>query len=231
MLFSVRALASADSFDWRNVNGLNWNTSVKGQFGGTCWDFPSSARSSRGTCLPATTLPFCPICRNSNSAGKPIPIWAARAAAVVCTSYNCTHGVVSETECPVEANSAYWDAPGPGDPWPLASGWQNRLEKHCRFDAVRYVHYGRDQGRYLKQQGPLLTGILPITICTIGRRPGNELSRSPMPGVDHAVVITGYQRRCKRAQPEDTGSSRIAGAPAAATTATSTFLTATSKSQ
>ncbi|MFZ1936341.1 MAG: PEP-CTERM sorting domain-containing protein [Thermoguttaceae bacterium] len=30
---------SAESFDWRNVNGYNWNTPIKSQFGGTCWDF------------------------------------------------------------------------------------------------------------------------------------------------------------------------------------------------
>ena len=30
----------ADSFDWRNVNGVNWVTPVRDQGGwGTCWDF------------------------------------------------------------------------------------------------------------------------------------------------------------------------------------------------
>jgi hypothetical protein len=31
--------AAAEDFDWRNINGQNWITSVKDQFGGTCWDF------------------------------------------------------------------------------------------------------------------------------------------------------------------------------------------------
>ena len=30
---------AADSFNWQNVNGQNWNSPVKSQFGGTCWDF------------------------------------------------------------------------------------------------------------------------------------------------------------------------------------------------
>ena len=31
--------AAADSFDWRSAGGHNWNTTIKSQFGGTCWDF------------------------------------------------------------------------------------------------------------------------------------------------------------------------------------------------
>ena len=33
--------ALADSYDYRNVNGVNWNSTIKSQFGGTCWDFSS----------------------------------------------------------------------------------------------------------------------------------------------------------------------------------------------
>ena len=33
------APVAAEDFDWRGVNGQNWLTSVKDQFGGTCWDF------------------------------------------------------------------------------------------------------------------------------------------------------------------------------------------------
>jgi len=38
-VFLLTPNVSADSFDWGSVNGYNWNTPVKSQFGGTCWDF------------------------------------------------------------------------------------------------------------------------------------------------------------------------------------------------
>ena len=31
--------ALADSFNWQSVNGSNWNSTVKSQVSGTCWDF------------------------------------------------------------------------------------------------------------------------------------------------------------------------------------------------
>jgi hypothetical protein len=42
-LKSVRTNEYVDEFDWRNRHGQNWNTSVKTQFGGTCWAFGAVA--------------------------------------------------------------------------------------------------------------------------------------------------------------------------------------------
>ena len=38
VFFSSRSVL-ADSFNWQNVNGVNWNSPVKSQWGGTCWDY------------------------------------------------------------------------------------------------------------------------------------------------------------------------------------------------
>ncbi|MDR2475265.1 MAG: C1 family peptidase [Bacteroidales bacterium] len=54
---SLKVAQSASSndfvsvFDWRNRHGKNWNTSVKSQFGGTCWAFGSTASTEALTNL------------------------------------------------------------------------------------------------------------------------------------------------------------------------------------
>ena len=110
-------------------------------------------------------------------------------------TYCCTHGVVSEAECPAETNSAYWDSPAPGDPWPLASGWQNRAWVSTG-DLTPFVTQTTDGIKAaLKSQGPLLAGILASNDLyrSVADVENHSLYRQPVNAVDHAVVIVGYQ--------------------------------------
>jgi hypothetical protein len=42
-ILGATLVVRADSFDWQNVGGQNWNSAIESQFGGTSWDFSSCA--------------------------------------------------------------------------------------------------------------------------------------------------------------------------------------------
>ena len=128
LFFLSPRAASADSFNWQNVNGSNWNSTVKSQFGGTCWDFGSVATFEAKYMLSRNDPSFVPDMSEQQLCWETNPDLGGTGGGggTAAMAYLASHGVVSELECPVETNSAYWDSPGPGDPWPLASGWQNR---------------------------------------------------------------------------------------------------------
>jgi len=134
-VFSSARTLSADSFDWRNVNGYNWNSTIKSQFGGTCWDFAAVGAFESKYMLTRNDTSFVPDLSEEQLCWETDPELGGTGGGggVEAMAYCASHGVVSETVCPVEANSAYWDAPGPGDPWPLESvfpapdSWQKHI--------------------------------------------------------------------------------------------------------
>ena len=125
---SVMELASADSFDWRTVNGVNWNTPVKSQFGGTCWDFSSCGTLEAHYMLTRNDTSLQPdvseqhICWETNpDMGSTGGGWGT-----AVLNYFTSHGVVSEAECPYQPASP---DTGVTPYWPLATGWANRVWK------------------------------------------------------------------------------------------------------
>jgi C1A family cysteine protease len=60
-------LVSADDFDWRNVNGVNWVSSVKDQgSAGTCWDFAACGILEAKYMLTRNDMTFQPdVCRTT----------------------------------------------------------------------------------------------------------------------------------------------------------------------
>ena len=111
----------ADSFDWRNVNGYNWNTTVKGQFGGTCWDFGPTGALEAKYMITRNDPNFIPDLSEQQNCWETNPDMGSTQGGGgfdIIAAYFTTHGEVSETECPVEPNSAYWDTPPGGYPFP-----------------------------------------------------------------------------------------------------------------
>ena len=135
----------ADSFDWRNVNGANWNTPVENQNGGTCWVFSGVASFEARYKLTRNDPAFNFDCSEQQVEWGCGPTqWGGWGDGSVF--YSVTNGLVSATECPIDPNPDYWLSPGPTSLWPLADGWQNRMlvgPQDCHYVHKPGYHRGR----------------------------------------------------------------------------------------
>jgi autotransporter-associated beta strand protein len=188
--FLATRSASAEDFDWRNVNGQNWLTSIKSQFGGTCWAFGSMGTVESHYMLTRNDLTFQPdvseqqlVWETNPDMGDTGGGWEMNAL-----NYVTSHGVVSETECPYDPNNP--NVPVAGDPWPLASGWQNRVWKNVADGGVTSTT--ANMKALLKTNGPLLTALASWSDLygSVDELKANY--RGPVDGIDHAVVLVGY---------------------------------------
>ena len=183
--------ALADSFDWRSVNGLNWNSTIKSQFGGTCWDFSSCGTLEAKYMITRNDPTFVPdvseqqICWETNpDMGSTNGGWGT-----AVLSYFSTHGVVSETDVPYQSSS-----PDTGIPpyWPLATGWQNRVWKSVS-NLNDFTTDTATMKAYVKTVGPLEVGIwashdLYSSVASL------EMNYRPPDGssCDHEVSLVGF---------------------------------------
>ena len=147
----------ADSFDWRTVGGANWNSPIKSQFGGTCWDFSSCATLEAKYKLTRNDPSFNPdvseqqVCWETNpDMGSTGGGWGSSVL-----SYFTSHGVVSEAECPYQSSSP---DTGIAPYWPLASGWQSRVWKSTS-NLNDFTNDTNTMKAYLKSTGPLEVGL------------------------------------------------------------------------
>ncbi|HLA85288.1 MAG TPA: autotransporter-associated beta strand repeat-containing protein [Thermoguttaceae bacterium] len=186
--FSLFASASAEDFDWRDINGQNWVTPVKNQGPwGTCWAFGGSGVIEAKYMLTRNDNTYQPNVSeqqlvwetnpNMGSAASGGRVWEV-------LDYFTDHGVVLETECPYQMAE-----PGPdvvnGDYWPLDTGWASRVFKSTsnltRIAEGRNTAYIKD---CLKKYGPLS---LRMDVYSEFYIP------SPGAGQDgHVVVIVGF---------------------------------------
>ena len=194
----------ADSFDWRNVNGGNWNTPVENQNGGTCWVFSGVGSFEARYKLTRNDPTFNFDCSEQQVEWDCGPTqWGGWGDGSVF--YSVTHGLVSATECPIDPNSNYWDSPGPTSLWPLATGWQNRMLVGANTTVITSTNPNTIQGasqivtttqnikNMLKMYGPMMTAVLSTN--DLYNSPADILAnyRAPTAGVDHAVAVVGYQ--------------------------------------
>ena len=112
----------ADSFDWRNVNGVNWVTSVKNQGdAGTCWDFAGCGILEAKYMLTRNDTTYQPDVSEQQLCCAGVGSISGGNAYNV-DDYAVSTGVVLESELPYTQQNT-------SPLWPLASGWQNRVFK------------------------------------------------------------------------------------------------------
>ncbi len=191
VFLSARTL-SADSFDWRSVNGLNWNSTVKSQFGGTCWDFAAVGSFESKYKLTRNDASFNPDLSEEQLCWETSPDLGGTGggSGVDAMAYCVSHGVVSESECPYQSSSP--DV-GIAPYWPLNTGWQNRAWISTTGSTPFVTSTTSGIKAAVKLQGPLLTGILSTNDLYDSVASLIANYRGPKSGVDHAVVIVGYQ--------------------------------------
>jgi autotransporter-associated beta strand protein len=187
-LLSSRALY-ADNFDWRNINGYNWNTPIESQFGGTCWDFSACGTLEAKYKLTRNDPLFDPNVSEQHINWETNPDMGSMGGGwgPSVLSYFTSHGVVSETECP-SLNTDVGTAPY----WPLASGWQNRVWKSVS-NLNDFTNNTNTMKSYLKTTGPLEVGIWAShdLYNTVADLKANY--RAPdASGFDHEVVLVGF---------------------------------------
>ena len=191
-MFSSAQNLSADSFNWQSVNGYNWNSTVKSQFGGTCWDFAAVGTFEAKYILTRNDPSFIPDLSEEQLCWETNPDLGGTGGGggVGAMDYLVSHGVVSETECPYQSSSPNV---GIAPYWPLATGWQNRAWISTPGTTPFVLSTTDGIKAALKSQGPLLTGILSTNDLYASVSDLKANYRGPTPGVDHAVSIVGYQ--------------------------------------
>jgi fibronectin-binding autotransporter adhesin len=181
--------ASADDFDWRNVNGQNWLSSIKSQFGGTCWAFGSMGTVETHYMITRNDWSYQPDISEQQVVWETNPDMGNTGGGyeMNALNYATTHGIVSDAECPYQPSSP--DV-GIAPYWPLASGWANRVWKNVGDGAIT-SDIATIKSK-LKTNGPLLTAIASWNdlYSTVDELKANY--RGPVDGIDHAVVIVGY---------------------------------------
>ena len=99
-------IASAQSFDWRSVNGQNWNSPVKSQWGGTCWDYGTCSEYEAKYMLTRNDNTFVPSISVQqmlwDSPWNSYPTQPGQLGFDGILLYTTNHGLVSATELPLD---------------------------------------------------------------------------------------------------------------------------------
>ena len=167
----------ADDFDWRNVYGQNWVTSVKDQGGaGTCWDFAGCGILEAKYMLTRNDTTYQPDVSEQQLCCAGVGSISGGNACDV-DDYAVSTGVVLESELPYTQQNT-------SPLWPM-SGWQNRVFK-ATADNITIA-----QGTNINTVKACLKAYGPLTIhCVV---PGDWYDLQDGSGSgNHEVVIVGY---------------------------------------
>jgi autotransporter-associated beta strand protein len=193
--------ALADSFMWGgpyiSAGSQNWATSIKSQFGGTCWAF--------GTC--GTFESKYMLTRNDTSYQPDLSeeemCWAGLGNTGggmegPALNYLTTHGIVLASAVPYDPNNP--NTPSPTDPWPLTSVFPSpdSPSNHYFMGNSCTQYFSGDNNNAsikaaLKQYGPLDIALLSTedlygNFATLQANYVADNSST----IDHCVELVGY---------------------------------------
>ncbi len=179
---------SADSFDWRNVTGSNWNTAPNWQISGTCWNFSACGTLEAKYMLTRNDPYFLPDVSEQAVEWEGTMGGMGGGWGSLVLNYFTNHGVVTEGECPEK----FTDPPTvAGDPWPLAAGWQNRVYKSVS-NLNDFTTNTATMKAYLKTKGPLEVGLSADNDLYGSVADLKTNYRAPGGPCDHEVSLVGY---------------------------------------
>ena len=170
-------VASADSFDWRNVGGNSYVTPIRNQsMSATCAAFGATAVLESKYMITRNDYSYNPnLSEQSLTCAGLIDVvnggWEHR-----CLDYFTSTGIVSEAELIYTGQSSSLD-------WPLQPGWQDRVWKSASNRNFLPSDTASMKAE-LKAYGPLAVAIdatEDMNTTTLGTSE-----------IDHAVAVVGY---------------------------------------
>jgi autotransporter-associated beta strand protein len=148
------SVVKADSWDWRNVNVVNWNSPVKSQVGGTCWDFSTCSTYEAKYMLTRNDSTFVPGISAQHMMWDPpwddYPLYSGMLGFDQLLKYTTNHGLVSGTELPID----YANPENPPTGWALDPGWESRVFKSANYQWAPL----KDLKTLIKTTGPIEMG-------------------------------------------------------------------------
>ena len=190
VVLSLPRAVCADSFDWRSVDGKNWLTPIRSQFGGTCWAFAGVGALESHYMLTRNDTSYQPDVSEQQLVWETNPDMGSTGGGGghEAFAYDVTHGVVLETECRYQSSSP--DV-GISPYWPLATGWENRVIKGTTY-AIQITSTTDNIKSALKLYGPMHVALASgyDLYGSVADLKANY--RSETGGVDHAVVAVAY---------------------------------------
>jgi autotransporter-associated beta strand protein len=191
--FFYTSFLSADSFDWRNVGSVNWNTPAKNQFGGTCWAHGPTSSVEAKYMLSRNDTSFVPDLSEQQLCWETDPDLGSTQGGGgfdPMLNYYMNHGVVADSVVPVDWNHPEnWDAPPAGTPVHPAD-YASRCWRITNWARIT-DNSTANLKAMLKANGPLVFGFNASDMYNSVA----ELKANYMPhanGDNHSVSLVGY---------------------------------------
>ncbi len=154
-LFICAAAAKAESFDWRNVNGMNFVTSVKNQgHSGMCWAFATVASLESSYMISRWDTSYGLDLSEQQLASAGVGDYWNGGVASMAMNYFKTTGVLRESEVPwtTDNSSSAWESVT------ATSDWQNRTCKIAGYTSLAAT--AATIKSMVKANGPLTLNIM-----------------------------------------------------------------------